>query len=126
MLNQLALENMKNHQFKPFDKVLVRHNDEDTWIPTLYGYTLMKNNEIKHICSNILSFTQCIPYNENTAHLAGTKQPYEPPIPKEWKVTNVRFSFDEEYTTDEFIEFIKNNELSVFMVKRIKPNNQPD
>lgn len=116
---------MNNHQFKPFDKVLVK-SVGGNWVPAIYALTEITNNEIQHRCCGGFLYKECIPYNENTAHLVGTNNPYEPPKPKEWKVTNVRFSFDEEYTTDEFIEFVKNNDLSVFMVKRIKPNNQSD
>lgn len=125
MLNQLTLENMKNHQFKPFDKVLVRDRDQGNWKVGIYSH-YEKESNMPYACIGSCYYTQCIPYNENTAHLVGTNNPYKPPIPKEWKVTNVRFSFDEEYTTDEFIEFIKNTDLLVFAVKRIKPNNQPD
>ena len=56
-------------QFKPFDKVLVRNNDEEIWVPRLYEMYL--NGINKHCCQDCLGYLQCIPY-EGNEHIAGT------------------------------------------------------
>lgn len=59
----------KKYEFKPFDKVLVRGNDAETWIATLFGfYDKVFEN---YVCIGDV-FGQCIPYNEETKHLLGT------------------------------------------------------
>lgn len=60
---------IKKCEFKPFDKVLTRNDDDETWIATLFGfYDKMFEN---YICIGD-AFEQCIPYNEETKHLLGT------------------------------------------------------
>lgn len=64
----------KKYEFKPFDKVLVRGNDAETWIATLFGfYDKVFGN---YVCIGGV-FGQCIPYNEETAHLLGTTDDWE-------------------------------------------------
>jgi hypothetical protein len=59
----------KKYEFKPFDKVLVRGSDGETWIATLFGfYDKVFEN---YVCIGNV-FGQCIPYNEETKHLLGT------------------------------------------------------
>lgn len=59
----------KKCEFKPFDKVLARGNDVETWIATLFGfYDKVFGN---YVCIGHV-FEQCIPYNEETKHLLGT------------------------------------------------------
>lgn len=59
----------KKCELKPFDKVLARGNDGETWIATLFGfYDKVFEN---YICIGNV-FGQCIPYNEETKHLLGT------------------------------------------------------
>ena len=59
----------KKCEFEPFDKVLVRCNDAETWIATLFGfYDKVFGN---YVCIGGV-FGQCIPYNEETKHLLGT------------------------------------------------------
>lgn len=58
---------------QPFDKVLVRDFDERPWKPTLLAYC---NAEARYPFVTIgaaEAFTLAIPYNEDTKHLAGTK-----------------------------------------------------
>lgn len=55
--------------FKPFDKVLARNNDAETWIATLFGF-YDKRFEA-YVCIGD-AFKQCIPYNEETKYLLGT------------------------------------------------------
>lgn len=60
--------------FKPFDKVLVRDDDEKKWRASLFSY-YDENSKCPYVCIPYVH-TQCIPYNEQTAHLLGTTDPY--------------------------------------------------
>ena len=53
---------------QPFDKVLMRNYDGCVWEPSFFGY---KTDE-DLICIAALN-VRCIPYNEETKHLLGTK-----------------------------------------------------
>ena len=110
------------HQFKPFDKVLVRDSSSVTWRANFYSHLDGKNN---HVCiSN--TWNQCIPYNEETKHLVGTNKPYTKPQPKTY---HVEWGMDsqmeqQDYTDEEFENFIKtavlrNKDISNFKVTRI-------
>lgn len=59
---------------KPFDKVLVRDNDEQAWCANYFSH--YKNApDYFYVCINGI-YHYCIPYNEHTAHLLGTTDPY--------------------------------------------------
>lgn len=60
---------------EPFQKVLVRNWKEDYWSISLFGYY---TNEIpkNFVCTNGWAYVYCIPYNEETKHLLGTKDDY--------------------------------------------------
>lgn len=60
--------------FKPFDKVLVRCGN-GTWGATFFSRCDNKSiwTYVGVDCNN---WEQCIPYNEHTAHLLGTTDPY--------------------------------------------------
>lgn len=60
--------------FMPFDKVLVRDDDEKKWRASLFAY-YDENAKYPYVCIPYVH-TQCIPYNEHTAHLLGTTDPY--------------------------------------------------
>lgn len=60
--------------FMPFDKVLVRDDDEKKWRASLFAY-YDENAKYPYVCIPYVH-TQCIPYNEHTAHLLGTADPY--------------------------------------------------
>lgn len=61
--------------FKPFDKVLVRDTDEQAWCANYFSH--YKNDpDYFYVCING-SYHYCIPYNEHTAHLLGTSDPYK-------------------------------------------------
>ena len=61
-------------QFKPFDKVLVRNNDGQAWRANYFSH--YKNApDYFYVCINGI-YHYCIPYNEYTAHLLGTIDPY--------------------------------------------------
>lgn len=55
-------------ELKPFDKVLVRGFGSQAWQVSLFGY---KDSDF-YYCCNGCGWNQCIPYNEETAHLLGT------------------------------------------------------
>lgn len=55
-------------ELKPFDKVLVRDFGSQAWQVSLFGY----NDSDFYYCCNGCGWNQCIPYNEETAHLLGT------------------------------------------------------
>lgn len=52
-------------ELKPFDKVLVRDFGSQAWQVSLFGY---KDSDF-YYCCNGCGWNQCIPYNEETAHL---------------------------------------------------------
>ena len=56
---------------QPFDKVLVRDNPLCKWRPDFFGFTVQHEKYI--ICTGSFWY-QCIPYNEETKHLLGTKE----------------------------------------------------
>lgn len=125
------------HQFKPFDKVLVRLSDKDNWNVSLYGFAWDNVNchksirgvgNLSHICVGGAMYRQCIPYNEDTAYLIGTSEPYQAPKPKKWHVINKSGNFDKVLTDEEFTNFIKtavinNRDITKFMVSYINPND---
>lgn len=55
-------------ELKPFDKVLVRDFGSQAWQVSLFGY---KDSDFYYCCHGC-GWNQCIPYNEETAHLLGT------------------------------------------------------
>ncbi len=61
-------------QFKPFDKVLVRNHEDLVWFANFFSH--YKNNNGYHYCCIDNSYRYCIPYNEQTARLVGTTDPY--------------------------------------------------
>ena len=56
---------------KPFDKVLVR-DDDSYWIADLFSH--IDDGVNGGICCSCFRWRQCIPYNEETKHLVGTKE----------------------------------------------------
>ena len=67
---QLVKETPK-HKFKPFDKVLVRDNNGENWVPDIFRYYDNGGNYDYpyRCCAN--DYRQCIPYTGNE-HLLGT------------------------------------------------------
>ena len=115
---------MEKHQFKPFDRVLVRDYDSQNWKCGIFSQ-YMQDVQYKYLCVGN-TYMQCIPYNEETKHLLGTTEPYEQPKPKTYRVEWV--SNDKlhkmEYTDEEFENFIKtavlhNKDVSNFNVRKV-------
>ena len=57
---------------KPFDRVLVRDSCAYSWRCTLYSHTKENENTFKYVAGDI-SYEYCIPYNDDTQHLVGTR-----------------------------------------------------
>ena len=70
-----GIEVKQEYEFKPFDKVLTRDNS-GIWICSLFSHISNSQKKYKYI-TVAGSFEQCIPYNEQTAHLLGTTENYE-------------------------------------------------
>ena len=60
------------HTLQPFDKVLVRDGVLSEWTCTLFSH-IINNLPFPIYCSGGY-FRYCIPYNDNTKHLIGTKE----------------------------------------------------
>lgn len=56
---------------KPFDKVLARDSEVDTWECELLSRT-DESLIHKFKCCGLVSYIYCIPYNDDTKHLVGT------------------------------------------------------
>lgn len=56
---------------KPFDEVLVRDSYYDSWKCMLFSH-IIENEKFSYICVGH-PFAYCIPYNNDTKHLVGTK-----------------------------------------------------
>lgn len=59
-------------EFKPFDKVLVRDDDYDSWEANIFSYVQEGEPEYKYKCV-FTCWKQCIPY-EGNEHLLGTTE----------------------------------------------------
>ena len=67
--------------FQPFDKVLGRDTNDNCWIALFFGH--IGKGSHRAVCG-YFSWTQCIPYNEETKHLVGTSDDC-PEYYKWWK-----------------------------------------
>ena len=57
---------------QPFDKVLVRYDESACWKCQLFSY-IIKDEVIYPYECIYDSYAECIPYNDDTKHLVGTK-----------------------------------------------------
>lgn len=60
--------------FKPFDRVIVRDNNNDHWRINFFDH--YEDDEEYHYGCLDLCWRQCLPYNEETAKLIGTTDDY--------------------------------------------------
>lgn len=67
---------------KPFDKVLIRINNADTWRCDFFSY--IKETDIYKYITIKSGYKYCIPYNDDTKHLVGTTDE-APEYYKYWK-----------------------------------------
>ena len=58
---------------QPFDKVLVRDSDVVDWKVQLFSRIIEDEEFYPYVCINE-SYKYCIPYNDDTKHLVGTKE----------------------------------------------------
>ena len=67
-------------QFEPFDKVLVRDDDDEKWGPAFFSVLDSSRVDPFGVMGNEwpVFYNQCIPYNDDTKHLLGTSKPYKP------------------------------------------------
>lgn len=93
---------MKQNQFefKPFDQVLVRDDDQSVWKAGIYSH-FENERSMSYICAGSV-YAQCIPYNDETKHLLGTSNTYEPKQ-KEIKY-EVTYGFGKDLTVESFNE----------------------
>lgn len=75
-LKKLGIEVKQECEFKPFDKVLVRDGNDGVWCADIFS-NYSNNSEWKYKTAGGCSWEQCIPYNQQTAHLLGTTEKYE-------------------------------------------------
>ena len=68
-------ERFDPNTFKPFDKVLARDDYRDCWFCKFFSHIIPVNKEpnIYRYGTTSYSFKYCIPYNDDTKHLIGTK-----------------------------------------------------
>ena len=57
---------------KPFNRVLVRDSCAYSWRCALYSHTKENENTFKYVTGDS-TYEYCIPYNDETKHLVGTK-----------------------------------------------------
>ena len=55
---------------KPFDKVLARVGKYNDWFAVFFSHI---DDSIGRVCCSGYSWKQCIPYNDETKHLVGTR-----------------------------------------------------
>ena len=60
--------------FHPFDKVLVRDFLSDNWMADFFEKFEESNEAYYNVTCVISHWIQCIPYNEETKHLLGTRE----------------------------------------------------
>lgn len=62
------------HQFKPFDKVLVRDDDNEEWSVGIYSH-YTSDCDYPYFCAGLTAMRQCIPYEGNQELVGTTKTP---------------------------------------------------
>lgn len=70
---KLKIERFDPNTLHPFDKVIVRNGSYDIWRANFFGYRNNKNPLGQFDCFGFI-WSLCIPYNEETKHLVGTKE----------------------------------------------------
>lgn len=68
---EYLLDEMPKHDLKPFERVLVRRNNQERWKVHLFSRESGGDN--KYECLGGVGFSQCIPY-EGNEHLLGTNK----------------------------------------------------
>lgn len=58
---------------KPFDKVLVKCNNSESWKVQLFSHIIEDDKICPYVCISY-NYKYCIPYNNDTKHLVGTTE----------------------------------------------------
>lgn len=80
---------MSEVTFEPFQKVLVRDENEDEWHADFFSHIY----DGIYVCVGH-PWKECIPYNDETAHLLGTTNSPTPPEPEFRFGDHVEISYD--------------------------------
>lgn len=67
----------KKCEFKPFQKVLAKFDEDCEWMPDFFYYYDKSDSEMPYVCIANGRAIECIPYNEETKHLLGTTDDWE-------------------------------------------------
>ena len=67
--SKFTLNKFDIKSLKPFDKVLIRNDDNDYWRADLYSHRIKSYRKFVTVGFH---YPQCIPYNDETKHLVGT------------------------------------------------------
>ena len=65
-------ERFDPNTLQPFDRVLVRDNKDLTWKINIYSHKYYNPNHPYQCITSVYRY--CIPYNDDTKHLVGTKE----------------------------------------------------
>ena len=68
---------------KPFDKVLAKCNNSESWKVQLFSHIIGDDKICPYVCISY-NYKYCIPYNNDTKHLVGTNEE-APEYYKYWK-----------------------------------------
>ena len=72
-VEEQMVETFDENTFKPFDKVLVRDFLNEDWMADFFER--IDENDVHYNATCVTShWEQCIPYNEETKHLLGTRE----------------------------------------------------
>lgn len=63
------------NQFNPYDKVVVRFENNE-WKCDFFSHKSVQYTEAPYVCTSGI-YSECLPYNENTAKIIGTNKKYE-------------------------------------------------
>lgn len=61
---------------EPFQKVIVRNDRMDKWIPSMFGFMAGEDRKL-FICLDGWRYRYCLPYNDETSYLLGTNEDYD-------------------------------------------------
>ncbi len=62
----------KKCEFKPFQKVLAKFDEDCEWMPDFFYHYDKSDSEMPYVCIANGRAIECIPYNDETKHLLGT------------------------------------------------------
>ena len=78
--SNFSIKKEEEYNFKPFDKVIVRDDNADTWKCNFFSHIIIYKDEQDNPYNMYRCldepYCQCLPFNEETAKLIGTKDDY--------------------------------------------------